>query len=207
MQRTRNLFALALLAAASAVHAQRPPTTIPHSSESIKATGEGASVSMRGNPLQLAGQSIKIGDTLPSASVVGNDMKPIDLAQGKGKVRILNIVPSLDTATCEEQTHELSETNEGLDKQVQLVTISMDLPFAQRRFAKEAKIANVTFFSDYRGASFGNNAGLLVKQTHLLARAVLVVDKDNVVRHMQVMPDLGNLPDMQQAFKVARGLL
>ncbi len=90
---------------------------------------------------------------------------------------------------------------------MQLVTISMDLPFAQRRFAREAKIANVTFLSDYRGASFGNNAGLLVKQTHLLARAVLVVDKNNVVRHMQVMPDLGTLPDMQEAFKVARGLL
>jgi thiol peroxidase len=120
---------------------------------------------------------------------------------------VLNIVPSLDTPTCEEQTTELSETNEGLDKQVELVTISMDLPFAQRRFSKDAKIGNVTFLSDYRGGSFGKGTGLLQKQSQLLARAVLVVDKENVIRHMQVVPDMSTLPDLQIAFKVARGLL
>ena len=206
---TSSLHALtlaALLTISPIAFAQQQATT-QHSKDTITATGEGNSVGIRGRALQLSGHSIKVGDKLPSATLVGENMAPIDLAAGAGKVRVLSIVPSIDTATCEAQTHELSETTRGLDKLVQLVTISMDLPFAQRRFAKEAKISNVTFLSDYRGASFGNNAGLLQKQSQLLARAVLVVDKDNVVRHMQVMPDMSFLPDMEQAFKVAKGLL
>lgn len=178
-----------------------------HTKESIAATGEGNAVSMRGRPLPLAGKSIKLGEPLPSALVTGGNMAGVDITATKGKVRILNIVPSLDTKTCEAQTHELSETNNGLDQHVELVTISMDLPFAQRRFADGAKIKNVTFYSDYRSASFGLSSGLLVKPTHLLARSLVVVDKDNIVRHIQVVPDLSKLPDMNEAFKVARSLL
>jgi thiol peroxidase len=201
-------FAAAILAGALGCAQQGAPRTdIPHSSESIAATGEGNKVAMRGRPVDLAGSTVRVGDRLPAITVTGSNMAPMDLAKNEGKVRVINIVPSLDTATCEEQTHELSETNQGLDKQVQLITISMDLPFAQRRFAKEAKIENVTFVSDYRGQTFGKGTGLLQKQSQLLARAVLVVDKDNVIRHMQVMPDMSFLPDMQQAFKVARTLL
>lgn len=198
--------AVALLAVAGCA-GQQQKAAIPHSSESIAATGEGQKVGSRGRPVELAGQSLRVGDKLPAATLVASNMAPVDIAAGGGKVRIINVVPSLDTATCEEQTHELSETSAGLDKQVQFVTISVDLPFAQRRFAKEAKIDNVTFLSDYRGNAFGRSAGLLQKQSMLLARAVLVVDKDNVIRHMQVVPDMGTLPDMQVAFKVARGLL
>jgi thiol peroxidase len=198
--------AVAMLAGAGCA-GQAQKAAIPHSSESIAATGEGQKVGSRGRPVDLAGQTLRVGDKLPAATLVGNNMAPVDIAAGGGKVRVLNIVPSLDTATCEEQTHELSETSAGLDKQVELITISVDLPFAQRRFAKEAKIENVTFLSDYRGNSFGKNAGLLQKQSMLLARAVLVVDKNNVIRYMQVVPDMGTLPDMQAAFKVARSLL
>ena len=198
---------IALLAGALGCAQQPERVGIPHSKESIAGTGDGQSVSSRGRRLELVGGALKVGDKLPSATLTGANMAPVDLAANGGKVRVLNIVPSLDTPTCEEQTHELSETNVGLDKQVELVTISMDLPFAQRRFSKDAKIGNVTFLSDYRVASFGTGTGLLQKQSRLLARAVLVVDKDNVIRHLQVMPDLGTLPDLQTAFKVARGLL
>src|SRR5262245_12643675 len=202
-------FAAAVVAGAlgCAQQSQRAATTIPHSSDSIAATGEGQKVAIRGRSVDLAGTSLRVGDRLPSMSLVKSDMQTIDLSTAAGKVRVRNIVPPLDTATCEEQTHELSETNEGLDKAVELVTISMDLPFAQRRFAKEAKIENVTFLSDYRGQSFGKSTGLLQKQSQLLARAVLVVDKNNVIRHMQVVPDMATLPDMKTAFKVARSLL
>lgn len=186
---------------------QEQKAAIAHSSESIAATGEGQKVSMRGRPVELAGQTLRVGDKLPAATLVASNMSAVDIAASGGKVRIINVVPSLDTATCEEQTHELSETSSDLDKQVQFVTISVDLPFAQRRFAKEAKIDNVTFLSDYRGNAFGKSAGLLQKQSMLLARAVLVVDKENVIRYMQVVPDMGTLPDMQAAFKVARSLL
>ena len=203
----RFVFAAAIVAGALGCAEQSQRAAIPHSSASIAATGEGQKVAMRGRAVELAGASLKVGDRLPSMSLVRSDMGAVDLSAAPGKVRVLNIVPSLDTATCEEQTHELSETNEGLDKQVELVTISMDLPFAQRRFAKEAKINNVTFLSDYRGQAFGKGTGLLQKQSQLLARAVLVVDRDNVIRYMQVVPDMSTLPDMKAAFKAARGLL
>jgi len=202
-----TLLSVVLLTGIAGCGSQAPKADIPHSTESIAATGEGQKVASRGRAVELAGQSLRVGDKLPSATLVGGNMAPVDIAANGGKVRVLNIVPSLDTATCEEQTHELSETNAGLDRQIQLVTISVDLPFAQRRFAREARIENVTFLSDYRGNAFGRGAGLLQKQSMLLARAVLVVDKDNVIRHMQVVPDMGTLPDMQAAFKAARGLL
>ena len=195
-------FSIALLAAPA--FAQQK---IPHSSDSIKATGEGNNVGMRGRAVELAGTSLKVGDKLPSASLVKTDMSVVDLGNNGGKVRILNIVPSLDTTTCDAQTHELAETNQGLDAQVEMVTISMDLPFAQRRYTTSGEFKKVTFLSDYRGQNFGKGTGLLQKQSQLLARAVLVVDKDNVIRHMQVMPDMSYLPDMQAAFKVARSLL
>ena len=116
-------------------------------------------------------------------------------------------MPSVDTKTCEEQTHQLSEKSDGLDKQVELITVSMDLPFAQQRFAKEAKISNVTFLSDYKTGEFGMNHGLMVGPLHLLARSVIVTDKENIVRYIQVVPELTQLPDMPEAMKAAKALL
>ena len=117
------------------------------------------------------------------------------------------MVPSLDTPTCDAQTHELSEKNGGLDTQVELITVSMDLPFAQTRFAKDAKITNVTFLSDYNERQFGNNNGLLIQPLGLLTRAVIVTDKNNIVRYIQVVPEVTALPDMPHAMAVAKGLL
>jgi thiol peroxidase len=169
--------------------------------------GDGQTVTFKGDALALEGTAIKVGDTLPSAMLTSNDLKPVNLADAKGKIRIISLVPSIDTPVCEEQTHELSEKNGGLDKQVDLITVSMDLPFAQKRFAKEAKIHNVTFLSDYKAAEFAKSTGLLIQPLHLLARTVLVVDKDNVIRYMQVVPEITNLPDMQAAMNAARGLV
>ena len=140
-------------------------------------------------------------------SLTGAGLAPVNLADIKGKVRIISIVPSLDTPVCEEQTHRLSEKNAGLAKQVELVTVSMDLPFAQGRFAKEAKIKNVTFLSDYKSGEFGMSHGLMIGPLHLLSRAVLVTDKDNIVRYIQVVPELTSLPDLGEAMKFAQTLL
>ena len=126
--------------------------------------GDGNSVTFQGNPLPLVGTGIEIGKPLPSAVLTNGSLGPVNLADTKGKVKILNIVPSVDTKTCEAQTHELSEKNGGLDKLVELYTVSMDLPFAQSRFAKEAKISNVTFLSDYKTGEFGKSNGLMVGQ-------------------------------------------
>ena len=115
-------------------------------------------------------------------------------------------VESYQKAHPTEVPHYLSEKNASLDRDVQLITVSVDTPFAQKRFAEEAKIHNVTFLSDYRGGDFGRAYGLLVPDLHMLARTVMVVDKDNVVRYLQVTPELGQMPDMDSAVAAARAL-
>lgn len=173
-------------------------------SKGTAALGAGNSVTFKGNPVRLEGTGIKVGDTLRDAKLADKDLKLVGLTEGKGKVRIVSIVPSLDTKVCEQQTHYLSEKNADLDRDVQLITVSVDTPFAQKRFAEEARIANVTFLSDYRGGDFGRAYGLLIPDLHLLTRTVMVVDKDNVVRYLQVVPELASMPDMDAAFHAAR---
>jgi thiol peroxidase len=169
--------------------------------------GAGNSVTFKGNPLPLAGTGIKVGDALPSATVVGAGLKPVNIAESKGKVRIINVVPSLDTPVCDAQTHELAEKDPALAENVELVTVSMDLPFAQARWARAAKVKGMTFLSDYQKADFGTSNGLLIEPLHLLARAVIVTDKDGVVRYLQVVPEITELPDMGAALEAAKGLL
>ncbi len=171
--------------------------------------GEGNNILFQGKPLMLTGMGIKVGDKLRDVKLSQTDlsMVPVNETKGKGKVRIISIVPSLDTKVCEQQTHYLSEKNMGLDRMVELITISIDTPFAQKRFAEEAKINNVTFLSDFRAADFGKAHGLLLKDLHLLSRALLVVDKDNKVRYLQITPELAQLPDLEEAFRFARKLV
>jgi len=169
-------------------------------------SGEGHTVTFQGDPKSLVGHAVKVGDTLRTVPVVKTDLSVVNITDTKGTVRVISIVPSIDTKVCEQQTHYLSEKNKGLDRQVEMMTISVDTPFAQKRFADEAKITNVTFLSDYRGGDFGKTHGLLVKEPHILARAVMVVDKENVIRYLQVTPELAQLPDMDAAFKTARSL-
>jgi len=171
--------------------------------------GEGNNILFKGSPLGLSGTAIKTGDALRDVKVTQNDLSLINIAQtkGAGKVRIISVVPSLDTPVCEQQTHHLSEKNKGLDKLVELITVSVDTPFAQKRFSQEAKIDNVTFLSDYRGGEFGKTYGLFLSGPHLLARAVMVVDKNNTIRYLQITPELTHLPDMEEAFRIARSLV
>ncbi len=169
--------------------------------------GQGSSIQFRGTALALSGTGISKGDSLRPVNVAKGDLSLLDIASTKGTVRVISVVPSLDTKVCEQQTHYLSEKNNGLDAQVDLYTISVDTPFAQARFAKEAKIKNVIFLSDYRGGDFGRTFGLLLEGPHVLARAVLVVDQDNVIQYLQITPDLATMPDMEAAFAAARKLL
>ena len=169
--------------------------------------GSGHTVMLKGNAMPLAGSPIHLGEPLPQAMVTAGNLQAVNIADNSGKVRIISVVPSVDTPVCEAQTHALSEKDRKLADQVEMVTISMDLPFAQQRFAKEAKIKNVTFYSDYRTADFGNNSGLLMEPLRLLARAVIVVDKQNIVRYIQVVPEVTELPDMQAAMNAAKGLI
>ncbi len=171
--------------------------------------GEGQTVLFKGSPLALSGTGIKVGDPLREVELAQTDLSLINITdtKGKGKVRIISVVPSLDTPVCEQQTHYLSEKNKGLDKMVELVTVSIDTPFAQKRFAGEAHIDNVTFLSDYRGAEFGKTYGLFLKAPHILARTVMVVDAHDTVRYLQITPELTQLPDLDEAFAVAKSLI
>lgn len=169
--------------------------------------GSGETVTLKGKAFELEGFGVRIGDQLRDAQLTATDLSSVNIADTARKVRIISIVPSLDTSVCEQQTHYLSEKNNGLDRSVELITVSIDTPFAQERFAKEARIKNVTFLSDYRGGEFGKTYGLLVKEPHILARTMMVVDENNVIRYIQITPELANMPDMDAAFRAARALV
>jgi len=177
--------------------------------EGSATAGDGHNVLFKGSPLSLSGNGIKVGDQLRSVKLAQTDLSLVNIVDtaGKGKVRIISVVPSLDTKVCEQQTHHLSERNKGLDKMVELITVSIDTPFAQKRFAEEAKITNVTFLSDYRNADFGKTYGLFLKDPHILSRAIMVVDARNTVRYLQITPELAQLPNMDEAFQFARKLI
>lgn len=198
---------LALLAGCTSKETNEVQADLPVDKGTVDA-GAGSSVMMKGDALPLAGKGVvEVGKPLPAAMVSSNALKPVNMADTGGKVRIISVVPSIDTPTCDVQTHALSEENGGLDEHVELITISMDLPFAQSRFAKEANISNVTFLSDYNMREFGDKNGLLIEPLGLLARAVIVTDKDNIVRYLQVVPEVTALPDMEAAMEAARKLI
>ena len=172
----------------------------------MASSGEIQTITLHGKPLTLIGKKSQVGKRLPTLRLPDLGMKMIDLQSFKGKVTIMSVVPSLDTPTCDKQTHILSEENKGLDKIANLVTVSRDLPFAQKRFAKNAKMQNITFLSDYRDAEFGKKTGLLIKENRLLARAVFVLDQNGIVRYLEIVSELAKLPDMDKAMDFARSL-
>ena len=167
----------------------------------------GGSVTRKGNPTNLLGKAITVGNPIPSVGLVDSStMKPVDLSTKKGKVLLLSIVPSIDTKVCEEQTHYLGEEGDGLSANVERITISRDTPFAHRRFAEEAKLTDILYLSDYREGQFGRATGLLAEDVRLLARSIVIVDREGIVRYIQVVPEQSHLPDMDKAFGVANGL-
>ena len=167
----------------------------------------GTSVFLKGEPLILIGTALEIGKPLPTTTLTdASTMKKVDLSQFKGKVLLISLVPSIDTKVCEAQTHYLGERGVNLPDDVVRITISRDTPFAQKRFSEEAKLHNITFLSDYRDGSFGKATGLLIDDSMLLARSVIVADRLGVVRYIQVVPELSHLPDMGTAFSKAREL-
>lgn len=179
-----------------------PYRDLPVATSSAKA-GEGHTVTLEGTPLALVGRGVKAGNRLRTANLIDTDLKPVNIVKTGGVVRIISIVSSIETPVCEQQTHYLSEKNQGLDEEVDLITISMDTPAVQSRFAKKAGIRNVTFLSDAPAGEFGKAHGLLIGKRHLLARAVMVVDSYNVIRYMQVTPELAQMPNMDQLFAMA----
>jgi thiol peroxidase len=167
----------------------------------------GTQVSFRGNSVKLLGSPVSVGKPLPSVEVVdAMTMKDVDLSKEKGSVLLLSIVPSLDTPVCEEQTHYLGEKGDRLPGSVKRIVISRDTPFAQKRFAKEAKLTDLQYLSDYKQGDFGRSTGLLTDGLMLLARSVIIIDNEGTVRYIQVVPEMSHLPDMEKAFEKATEL-
>lgn len=164
---------------------------------------EGA-VTFKGNPVTLVGPELTAGDTAPDFTVLANDLSPVTLADTRGKVRIISVVPSLDTGVCDAQTRRFNEEAANLGDHVRVLTVSVDLPFAQKRWCGAAGIERVQTLSDHRDASFGTAYGVLIKELRLLARAVFVIDADDNLVHVEVVPEVTNHPDYEAAVEAAK---
>ena len=164
-------------------------------------------VTMKGNPVTLVGNEIKVGDKAPDCNLAANDLSAVSISSFGGKVCIVASVPSLDTAVCDMETRRFNEEAGKLDPNIVILTISMDLPFAQKRWCGAAGIQNVKTLSDYRQAKFGTSYGVLIKEFRLLARAIFVIDKTGVVRYVQIVNEVAKEPDYQAAIDAAKKLL
>lgn len=164
-------------------------------------------VTFSGNPLTLVGDELEVGDTAPDFVVLANDLQPVDFTSFRGKVCIVSSVPSLDTPVCDTMTRKFNEEASNLGPDVEILTISMDLPFAQARWCGAAGVTRVQTLSDHRDASFGMAYGLLIKELRLLARAVIVVDRDGKIQHFQLVKELTEEPDYEASLETVKRLV
>jgi thiol peroxidase len=164
-------------------------------------------VTMKGNPLTLLGEEVKVGDPSPDVEVLDNSLSPVRLSSFRGKICVISSVPSLDTPVCDLETRRFNEEADRLGEDVVILTISMDLPFAQKRWCGAAGVTRVKTLSDHRDASFGTAYGVLIKELRLLARAVFVVDREGTVRYVQLVKELTSEPDYEAVLKAVRELI
>jgi thiol peroxidase len=161
-------------------------------------------VTMRGNPMTLVGPEIKVGQKAPNFNVVGKGMQPATLDQFKGKVKVITTIPSIDTPVCDAETRRFNEEASKLPGGIEILSVSMDLPFAQARWCGAAGVDKVTTLSDWRSANFGTSYGALIKELHLLARAVFVVDKNDNVTYVEYVKEVANQPNYEAALDAAK---
>lgn len=159
----------------------------------------GQNITFKGKPLTLTGRQLKKDEPAPDFSVTAQDMAEKGLTDFKDKIKILTSFPSIDTPVCDLQVKEFNKRASGLSADVAIIGISKDLPFAQKRFCEAFDIKNVTLLSDYKTSSFGLNYGLLIEELKLLARAIIILDKNNIVRYIQIVPELSSPPDYKDA--------
>lgn len=161
-------------------------------------------VTFQGNPLTLLGKEVKAGEKAPEFEVLDNGLAPVRLAKYQGKVVIISAVPSLDTPVCDLETRRFNEEAAKLGEDVVVLTISMDLPFAQARWCGAAGVKHVTTLSDHKEASFGLAYGVLIKELRLLSRAVVVVDRKGVIRYVEMVKEITHEPDYDAALKAVK---
>lgn len=164
-------------------------------------------ITMRGKPLTLVGQELKEGDPAPDFEVLDNGLSPVKLASFKGKVCVISSVPSLDTPVCDMETRRFNQEAGKLSADVQILTISMDLPFAQKRWCGAAGVDKVVTLSDHRNASYGTTYGVLIKDLRLLARAVFVLDREGIIRYIQIVKETTEEPDYEAVLDAVNNLV
>jgi thiol peroxidase len=158
---------------------------------------------LKGNPLTLVGPELKVGDTAPDFTLTDNGLKAVTLHDTGNGVRIISVVPSLDTPVCDAQTKHFNEAAAGLPG-VDILTVSMDLPFAQKRWCGAFGVDKVKMLSDHKDASFGSNYGTLIKELRIESRAIFVLDKNNKVVHAEYVKEVADFPNYETALAAAR---
>jgi thiol peroxidase len=164
-------------------------------------------ITIHGNPLTLLGESVRTGQQAPDFEVIDKDLSAVKFSSFAGKVCIISCVPSLDTSICDIMTRKFNEEAVELGDDVVVLAISMDLPFGQSRWCIAADVKNVYVLSDHRTASFGKAFGVLIKELRLLARAVFVLDKEGVIRYIQLVKEVTDEPDYDAALEAVKELL
>ena len=163
-------------------------------------------VTFKGNPITLIGEEIKIGQNAPDFKALTLDLKETHLESFKGKVKLIASVPSLDTPVCDLQIKRFNDEATKISKDVVIIFISMDLPFAQKRFCQAYNIKKVKTLSDHKDGSFGLNYGVLIKELRLLSRAIFIVDKNGKVVYVEYVKELGSPPDYEAALKALKNI-
>lgn len=164
-------------------------------------------VTFMGNPLTLTGKEVRVGDKAPDFVVLNQDLKEVTLKDFTGKIKLISVTPSLDTPVCDMQARKFNEAATKLSEDVVVLNISMDLPFAIARFCTTAGIDRVLALSDHREASFGLNYGVLIKELRLLARSVFVIDKNDVIQYVEIVPEITNEPDYEKALEAVKKMI
>ncbi len=158
---------------------------------------------MRGNPLTLIGPELQVGDAAPDFNVVDGTLSGVNLEKTGSNVRIISVVPSLDTPVCDAQTKRFNQEAAQLPG-VDILTVSMDLPFAQKRWCGAFGVDKVKMLSDHREASFGEAYGTLIKDLRIESRAIFVLDKDNTIRHVEYVKEVADHPNYDSALAAAK---
>lgn len=163
-------------------------------------------IKMQGNPLTLTGNLVKVGDKAADFTLLDVGLAPKSLKDFEGKVKVVSVTPSLDTPTCDLQIHWFNEDAAAQPGDVVVLNVSMDLPFAIKRFCATSGIDKAMALSDHRDASFGNGYGVLIKELRLLARSIFIIDKQNIVRYVQIVPEQSGEPNYEDALNVLKTL-
>lgn len=171
--------------------------------DTTKEDGKMANVTFKGKPVTLLGNEVKVGDKASNFTVLANDLSEVTLENTKGQVRIITSVPSLDTGVCDAEIRRFNEEASGLDN-VKVLTVSVDLPFAQKRWCAAAGIENVQTLSDHRDLSFGEAYGVAIKELRLLARAVFVIDSSDTVTYVEYVNEVTEHPNYEAALEAAK---